>query len=124
MGPDDLMFDEDPGGIDLFQPTGFDAVFGVVIVLIVAVLVIGVALTLRRAKRFKDAGIDPIDPQADIAIRLARSRSLAPPPPEPPAAAPVPSLSARLAELDALHHAGTITAVERDAARAKLLGTL
>ena len=50
--------------------------------------------------------------------RLAEDRSPATTPPAPP------TLTQRLAELDALLAAGTITPEEHRAARARLLGTL
>lgn len=113
------MFDPSPGPV-------FTVVLIVFGILFVAVVVLMITVTVRRAKKFRDAGIDPLDPQADMAIRLMQRGGLAGMPPQVPgpAAPPPPSLTQRLAELDALHRAGTITADERDAARAKLLGTL
>jgi hypothetical protein len=125
MGP------EDPFGTDGFDMfAGVGTAMGVFIVLFfvlfVGMVVFIVVVTVRRARKFKEAGIDPLDPGADIAIRaMQRGGLVGPRPPaagqEPP---PPPSLTQRLAELDALHRAGTITAAEREAARAKLLGTL
>jgi hypothetical protein len=90
--------------------------FSLVLILVVVVFAVGIAMTVRRAKKLRDAGIDPLDPETDLAIRLARSRTLLPPPPA--------TLTQRLAELDDLHRAGTITSGEREAARARLLGTI
>jgi type IV secretory pathway VirB10-like protein len=141
MGPQDPLA---PQSFDVLEPSGFDTMFTVFPVIFgivfVGIIVVGVTMAVRRAKKFKDAGIDPLDPEADIAIRVMRRTGLAGPPPRVPgqaaasptppsptpprSAAPVSSLGQRLAELDALHRAGTITAAERDAARAKVLGTL
>jgi hypothetical protein len=45
--------------------------------------------------------------------------------PPAPAQAPAPrSVEERLADLDRLHEAGTITAAERDAARARVIETI
>jgi hypothetical protein len=109
-------------------PAGFDALWALFPFLFVGVVVVGVVMSVRRAKKLNDAGIDPLDPETDIAIRFARSRAMAPPPAAAPSsaapAAPAATLTEWLAELDALHRAGTISGAERDAARAKLLGTL
>ncbi len=125
MGPEDPF---DTGGFDMFSGVGtaMGVFIALVFVLFVGVVVLMIVVSVRRARKFKEAGIDPLDPGADIAIRAMRHSGLVGP--RPPAAAqastPPPSLTERLAELDALHRAGTITAAERDAARATLLGTL
>ena len=112
--------------MDPFATDGTD-LFTVVPVLVgvaaVVIVVLGVVTSVRSAKRLKDAGLDPLDPKTDLAIRLAQSRMLSPEA-DAPAPGRTPSLTERLAELDALYRAGTISAAERDTARAKLLGTL
>ena len=114
---DDVMGGMEPAGVDLFLPASYDVLFTLVPILIVIVLAVGIATTVRRAKKLRDAGIDPLGPGTDLAIRLAHSRTFLKPP-------STPTLTQRLAELDDLHRAGTITSGEREAARARLLGTI
>ncbi|PFG44717.1 hypothetical protein ATJ88_3453 [Isoptericola jiangsuensis] len=149
MEPSDLL-DEylsggGPGGEVVFddpmfaEPTfgAFGSFFGIVVVLVVAFAVFGVVMSLRRARKLRDAGIDPLDPTTDLQIRYMQRTGMTaepgtggPPiagPPAPaagPASTPPRSVEDRLAEVDRLYEAGTITTVERDAARARVLGTI
>ncbi|ACZ32292.1 hypothetical protein Xcel_3292 [Xylanimonas cellulosilytica DSM 15894] len=111
---------------DRFVPAGYDLMFTLVLILVIGTVIVVIALAVRRFRKLRNAGIDPLDPAAHLMIRAAESRLMAPLPTEalPTQPAPRQSLTERLAELDALHRAGTITTAERDAARAKLLGTL
>lgn len=66
--------------------------------------------------------LDVLDPETDLQVRIAQSRAMAPAPRDDPLGErPV---AERLAEVDRLHAEGTITPVERDAARARILGSL
>ncbi|WP_277213579.1 hypothetical protein [Isoptericola croceus] len=134
MEPDDLYVD-DPA-FDDFDPAfdpglvggsdAFSGFFGLVIVLIVVVVVVSIVMSVRRAKTLHDAGVDPLDPQTDLQVRMARrlgsSPDLASTVPRTPAPAPAPEV--RLAEVDRLHRAGTISDAERDAARRRILDAL
>ncbi|MEU2200701.1 hypothetical protein [Isoptericola sp. NPDC019482] len=111
VGPGDLA-----GG-------GFGGFFGFVLVVGVLVAVVSVVMAARRAKKLHDAGIDPLDPETDLQVRMARSRAMAPAPRDAGGGDRRP-VAERLAEVDRLHAEGTITSVERDAARARILGAL
>lgn len=91
-------------------------VVGVFVAIFVVVAVVGVAMSVRRAKKLHDAGIDPIDPETDLQVRWAQSRAMAP--------GAEKTTEERLAEVDQLYAAGTITPSERDAARARILGSI
>ncbi|GAA1982603.1 hypothetical protein GCM10009718_19800 [Isoptericola halotolerans] len=136
MGPeelhvDDLLFDDvGPGLVGGGDP--FGSVFTLVVVLIVVGVVVSIVMAVRRAKTLHDAGVDPLDPQTDLQVRMARRLASSPDPaskvsgasaPAPaPTAAPAPE--ERLAEVDRLHRAGTISDTERDTARQRILGAL
>lgn len=143
MEPDDLSVDDpafdDFDDFDDFDPTfdgldpglvggsdAFSGFFGLVVVLIIVGVVVSIVMALRRAKTFHDAGVDPLDPQTDLQVRMARRLASSPDPassgPRTPAPAPAPE--ERLAEVDRLHRAGTISDAERDAARRRILDAL
>ncbi len=139
MAPDDEIIVDEHGvvlddvvGIDSFvDPTaggGFGDVAGLFIAIVVIVAVLGVALALRRASRLRDAGIDPLDPETDLQVRWAqnldRGRPSAPAPATPSGTAPGRTVEERLADVDRLYAAGTITPAERDAARGRILDSI
>ncbi len=108
---------------------------GLFMVAFVAVAIASVAMAARRAKKLHDAGIDPLDPETDLQVRWAQSRTMAPadpaqaavraPAPEPPSGSePGKTLEERLAEIDRLYAAGSITRSERDAARGRILDSI
>jgi uncharacterized membrane protein len=112
---------------------GFEQVFGLFLFVVAAVL--SIAMAVRRAKRLHDAGIDPLDPETDLQVRLARSRTMSPadsthvaertPVPGPPSGnEPAKTVEERLADVDRLYAAGTITPSERDAARSRILASI
>jgi HAMP domain-containing protein len=102
----------DPGFGDVppFMKVAF-LVFGLVFLLIVA---FGVTSAVRSRKVLRDAGLDPMAVEAEIAARLARG----------PLAGPAKSLEQRLTELDDLHRRGLISDAEHAAARSTALGDL
>lgn len=98
---------DDPYGNDSFfsgAPTWF-------VVLFFGMLVVGGVLMLMNWKKAADAGVNPLTMETEAMTTLIKSQALA----------PEKSLEERLAELDALHAKGTITAAELAAARAEVL---
>jgi hypothetical protein len=124
----DALLDEsdsvsgDPFGGGLFW-SGFDALFTIVPILFVCFVVLMVILTVVNARRLKRKGINPLATDAEIMADAMRGSS-AQRPGAQPAVATAKTLEARLEEIEHLHAAGKITAAERDAARASVLGTL
>jgi hypothetical protein len=112
----------DPFGGGLFW-SGFDALFTIVPILFVCFAVLMVILTVVNARRLKRKGINPLATDAEIMADAMRGSS-AQRPGAQPAVATAKTLEARLEEIEHLHAAGKITAAERDAARASVLGTL
>lgn len=103
---------------------GFGAFFGFVVVVGILVAIASVVMAARRAKKLHDAGIDPLDPETDLQVRMARSRAMAPAPRDVSGSGDRQPVAERLAEVDRLHAEGAITSDERDAARARILGSL
>jgi hypothetical protein len=98
---------DDPYGNDSLlsgAPTEF-------IVIFVGVLVLGAILLIANWKKASDAGVNPLTMETEAMTTLIKSKALA----------PEKSLEERLAELDALHAKGTISAAELAAARAEAL---
>jgi hypothetical protein len=94
------------------QPNNtFPVLFILVGAIVAVVFVIVVVMAARNAAAAKRQGIDPFTAQADIAAKLLKSDLLK----------PAQSKSERLAEVDALLAAGTISAEEHRAARAAIL---
>ncbi len=104
-----------------------DSTFSVFMVAFVIVAVVMVVLAIRNAGVYLKRGIDPTTVDAQMKARLLQSSLLdAPSEPAPPgAAAPAErSLEERLAELDRLLAAGTISTAEHATARAEALRSL
>ena len=89
----------------------FDAMFTIFPILFVIVLVGGIALTVMNWKKAADAGVNPLTMETEAMTTLINSKALA----------PEKTTEARLADLDALHAKGTISAAELAAARAEVL---
>jgi hypothetical protein len=126
-GIDAFLDEGDSAGSDPFEGgllwSGFDALFIIVPILIVGGFVLMVILAVVNARRLKRKGINPLATEAEIMADAMRGPS-AQRPGAQPAVATAKTLEARLEELENLHAAGKITAAERDAARASVLGTL
>lgn len=124
-----VRIDADIAGIDPFLDEGdpfmdaFSALFVIVPIFFVGFVALIIVLIIVNARRLKRKGIDPLASNAEIMADAMRS-SAAQRPSVQPAAGPAQTLEARLAEIEQLHAAGKITAAERDAARASVLGTL
>lgn len=97
---------------------GFPGVFGVMLALFavffVAVLVLMAVAMSKRYRAAKQAGLDPFAGDIQVMGAVAHSKALAPDVP----------VADRLAEIDRLYESRTISAEEREAARARILGTL
>lgn len=119
----------DTAGIELFVDEGdpfmsaFNALFVIVPIIIVGVVVLMIVLAVVNARRLRSKGINPLASEAEIMADAVRS-SAAQRSGAQAAAGRTQSLEARLDEIEQLHAAGKITAAERDAARASVLGTL
>ncbi|MCJ1704965.1 hypothetical protein [Rathayibacter sp. VKM Ac-2926] len=92
---------------DMIIPPWYSAVFVIVPIVIVAVFVLVIVLIVRHARRAKQLGMDPTTMQTDMAARYLR-HGIGP---------EGSSLTDRLAELDRLRAAGTISAEEHARAR-------
>lgn len=94
---------------------GFTSAFGVVFGLVATIVVLGVvataALSIYRAVRLSRQGVNPLTLETDLAAKALRSDALR----------RRPSKAERLAELDVLVANGTISAGERESARARIL---
>ncbi|MFN8158235.1 MAG: SHOCT domain-containing protein [Candidatus Nanopelagicales bacterium] len=85
--------------------------FGIFFLLVVGFIVFSAS---RRYRAAKAAGLDPYAGDIQLMGQAKNSAMLA----------PERSVADRLAEVDALRAAGTISAEEHDAARARILGTV
>ena len=89
----------------------FDAIFTIFPVIFVIVLIFAIATAVMNWKKASDAGVNPLTMETEAMTTLINSKALA----------PEKSVEERLAELDALHAKGTISAAELAAARAEVL---
>jgi hypothetical protein len=86
-------------------------VFVLVVIMFVSVVLV-IAVSASRSRRvLKDAGLDPLAAEAQLAAQASQSTLLA----------PARTLEERLRELDDLHGRGVITDEERATTRARLL---
>ncbi|WP_102509421.1 SHOCT domain-containing protein [Sanguibacter massiliensis] len=103
----------------------FLVLFGLAFVAALTVIVVSGVRNYRLAKA---RGYDPLTMETEMAARLMDSQLMQPATPTDATTAPsamtAPSATTeeRLAEIDSLHDRGVITADERAAARAKILG--
>ena len=95
-------------------PTFFFVIFGVMALLVLGGFVLAAVTAVRNRRVLKDAGLDPLAAEAQLAVRFAQSGMLAP-------AATRKTLEQRLAELTDLHARGVISDEELAAARARTL---
>jgi type II secretory pathway pseudopilin PulG len=90
---------------------GIVVLFVLVVVMFVAVVLV-IAVSASRSRRvLKDAGLDPMAAEAQLAAQASQSGLLA----------PSRTLEERLRELDDLHDRGVISDEERATTRARLL---
>lgn len=108
---------DDPG-LSVLVPSAVDSTFNGFIGLFVVMAVVVLGLGIRRWMRYAQHGIDPTVVDVDLQAKLLKSDLLAGERAEPVARRTV---TERLAELDALLAAGTISAEEHAAARATVL---
>ena len=79
-----------------------------------AVVVLIIVTAVKRYRAAKAAGLDPFAGDIQLMGAVAHSKALAPDVP----------VEDRLSEIERLYQARSISAEERDAARARILGTL
>jgi hypothetical protein len=89
----------------------FGAGFAAIATLVVLVFVGVVVLSIHRAARLARQGVNPLTLETDLAARALKSDALR----------PSTSKAERLAELDVLLADGSISAAERETARARIL---
>lgn len=110
----------DPGFADPSIPSAFSGIFVLFVVLVLAVIGFSLYVGVRKYAVLKRAGHDPLTVDAELAARVLGSDALRPGAAD--AATPTKSLEERLAEIESLHERGVISADERAAARAAILG--
>ena len=93
---------------------GFAVLFNVVVFIALVGAIVAAVIWYRNQAKIVQSGNDPTTFETDLAIRLMQSNALAPEETEK-------SVGQRLAELDALHSAGTISDKELEAARARVI---
>jgi len=89
----------------------FFVLFGILFVAAIGFIIYSAT---RRYRAAKEAGLDPFAGDIQVMGKVKDSALLA----------PEESVEDRLAEIDALRAAGTITAEEHEAARARIIATL
>lgn len=124
-GIDDFLDDGGGAGVDSFGP-GYDAAFTIVPVLVVGGFVLVIVLVVVNFLRLRKKGISPLASEAEVMADAVRSASVRTSGAQPAqsTAPPAKTPEARLEEIERLYTAGTITAAERDTARAAVLGSL
>ena len=102
---------------------GVGAWFPIVFMVVAAVVLVGFVLVIvgivRRNRRLRDLGHDPMTVEADIADRMATGRLTTP---DAQDGAGATSVEERLAHVDDLHARGVIDEAEHAATRARILG--
>jgi hypothetical protein len=94
-------------------PVALAILFGLFVLLFVAVFVFIIASAVYRWRAAKRSGLDPLAGDIQLMAAARNSQLLAPADPK-----------ARLAELDALLADGSISATEHAAARERILGEI
>lgn len=121
MGADDFPDGgfPDPSTGDSFSglANGMAGVMGVFAFIVVVIVAFGIFVAVRKYRVLKDAGIDPLAVDAEIAAKVIKSGALAP----ASAATPNKTLEERLRELDDLRAREVITEDEYRQARAAAL---
>lgn len=92
----------------------FSTMFGIVSVIVILGFVVAIAVGIRNAAKAAQRGQNPLTVEYDLALKALSSDALK----------PAESTEQKLAELDRLFAANLITADEREAARARVLGSL
>ena len=100
--------------VNPLTPDAFSVVFGLVVVVVVLGFGFVIFSIVRNAQKASELGHDPLTMQTELAAKALDSQALA----------PARTVEQRLAEVDALLAAGTISTDEHTAARARILGTI
>jgi hypothetical protein len=112
--PEDQLDQLDTGVVDSGFPAAIGVAFTVFVVFFVVVLALIAVSAVKRYRAAKQAGLDPFAADVQVMGRVHDSALLA----------PERSIQDRLAEVDELARTGSISAAERDEARARILGSL
>lgn len=105
--------DPDNGSAPDILTRVFPWLFGAVVLLVLCGAVLVVVGIVRSRRVLREAGINPSTAQAQFAVRMMNSRSLA----------PNPTVEQRLTELARLRDGGVITGGEYDARRAEIIAS-
>ena len=89
------------------------------IVLFVVVAVLGIVSAIWRFVVLRKGGLNPFVAKEQLEVQLTKNLRHTP---APTPGQPAKTIEERLAELDDLHERGVITAEERAAGRAKIIG--
>jgi uncharacterized membrane protein len=109
IDPNDPVFSDQTAMQDQFN-----GLFGFVIFLFVVFAIVGIFLAIRNAGKAIDKGQNPLTVDYDLKLKALDSQVLA----------AEKSTDEKLAEVERLFSAGSITADERAAARERILGSL
>jgi hypothetical protein len=99
-------------------PTWVIVLFFAFAVLVGVGFLIGIGSTIRRASILRKAGLSPMFAREQLEAQLAQNLRNA----APTSGQPAKTTEERLAELEALHERGVITAEELAVGRAKVIG--
>ncbi|QIK82662.1 hypothetical protein [Sanguibacter sp. HDW7] len=103
---------------------GISAAVGIFWVIFIGVAAWGIYVVVKNYRLAKSRGYDPVTMETDMATRLMDSQIMQPAAPTAAASGAAPAtVEERLVEIDGLHERGVISAEERAAARAKILGS-
>lgn len=91
--------------------------FAAIAVMAVCIFVLAGRAMIHNRRVLREAGLDPLAVDSQLAVRLMRSQALA----EPSASK---SVSSRLAELDELRNRGLITSEEYATRRAEIIASI
>lgn len=105
--------------VESFQATasGLSAAVGLFWVAFVGAAIFIVYSAVKNYRLARSRGYDPVTMETDMATRLMDSQLM-----QPAAQGAAGTVEERLTEIDGLHERGVISAEERAAARAKILG--
>lgn len=92
----------------------FGGAFAAVFVIVVIGIIVSIVVWVRNASKAVEAGQNPLTVEYDLALKALKSDVLA----------PERSTEEKLAEIERLFTAGAINADEREAARARILGSI
>jgi competence protein ComGC len=115
IDPNDPVMPDQSGFADhAAMQDQFNGLFGFVVFLFVVFAIVGILLAIRNAGKAIDKGQNPLTVDYDLKLKALGSQVLA----------AEKSTDEKLAEVERLFSAGSITADERAAARERILSSL